>query len=197
MKTDARLIAECIQGEENAWDALIDRYQRFIYTVILRCGMSGSDADDIFQNVCLSMYRNLHTLQNTEKLSAWLAAVARQEALRSIRFASAARRGGGAATVQMEDPAAANEPSLLPLPEEQALFQEQQYMLVTGLGELADNCRSLLEMLYLNDPPATYLEISSLLGMPSGSIGPSRSRCLGKLKKILDRLGYSVYFSGE
>ena len=87
--SDPALIAACLEGDYPSWDALIERYQGFVYTLTLRMGVSGPDADDVFQNVCISLFQNLRELRDADRLSSWLAAVTRQEVWRLARRAAA------------------------------------------------------------------------------------------------------------
>jgi RNA polymerase sigma factor (sigma-70 family) len=76
------LVAACLAGDSASWDALIARYQGFIYALALRMGLSAPDADDVFQNVCLSLFQHLGELRDANRLSSWLATMVKQEVWR-------------------------------------------------------------------------------------------------------------------
>ncbi len=195
MKSDSRLVEECLNGNQRAWVELINRYQRFIYTVIIRCGLDRNDADDVFQSVCLSWFQHLGSLQDTERLSSWLAAVTRQQVCRHIRTVNAVRRGGGATTVSLDDCSIAAPISTNQEVDAELLDLERQTLLTRAIGELPEQCQQIITLLYMRNPPLTYSELTEQLSIPGGSIGPTRARCLEKLKKILGKYGYDEYLS--
>lgn len=195
MKSDSRLVTECLNGNQRAWEELIDRYQRFIYTVILRCGLDRNDADDVFQSVCLSWFRHLDSLQDTTRLSSWLASVTRQQVCRHMRTVNAARRGGGAVTLSLDDCAVQEVGSNSEALDVEMLDAERQTLLARAIEQLSPQCQQIVNLLYMSNPPLTYAELTEQLSIPPGSIGPTRARCLEKLKKILHKLGYDEYFS--
>ena len=178
-EADGELVAACVAGDADAWDVLLERYQGFIYGITLKLGVSGSDAEDLFQEVCLKLYRHLSTLRNAERLSSWLGAVVRQEVWRYRRRRSGAPQSDfGDESVQVAEDEA-------PGPEEQILALERAYLVRECLGKLPEGCRELLGLLYAPEP-ASYAETSRRLGMPIGSIGPRRARCIERLKRKLD-----------
>ncbi len=194
MKSDSRLVQDCLNGNQRAWVELINRYERFIYTVILRCGVDRDDADDVFQSVCLNWFRHLDTLQDTQRLSSWLAAVARQQVCRHVRTANAARRGGGTTTISLGECESQEPVSETGELDSELLELERQTLLARCIAELPDQCQKIVNLLYLHNPPLTYAEITEKLSIPPGSIGPTRARCLEKLKKIASKYGYDEYF---
>lgn len=174
--SDNELVTACLRGEAPAWEALILRYQRLIFHIPLRMGFSRSDAEDIFQNVSLKLCLHLSELRDTERLAGWIAQVARQEGLRLLR-----RRP----TTGLEDAEALADARL---PEDDLLAAEQTHLLRRALEQLPEKCQRLLGLLYAEEP-LPYAEISQQLGVPQGSIGPQRARCLERLKKKFTELG--------
>ena len=181
LRTDAELVVACNKGDAGAWDALIERFAPLIYSVSVRMGMSPEDSADVFQDVCLQLLNHLDELRETEKLAGWLATSARREVWRFQRRRKAA--------------------ALVPLTEtdEETIFDsgdrsmevrliavEEGFRMTQALGALPERCRTLLTLLYVNDPPAAYTHVSDALGLPMGSIGPTRARCLQRLKKIFE-----------
>lgn len=187
---DTSLVAACLGGEAEAWDALIERYQALIYSTLLRQGLAPSDADDVFQDVCLVLYSHLADLRDTSRLSGWLASTAKREAWRLFR------RRGAAPTSQMPEreweienaaPIGGQE---APAPDALVIALEEQQLVRRAVEQLPDRCRTLLALLYMTDPPASYAEVSEKLGMPIGGIGPNRARCLQRLQKLLAEAGF-------
>ncbi len=174
-RPDSELIAACLTGEAAAWEALILRYQRLIFHIPLRMGFSQTDAEDIFQNVSLKLCLHLSELRDTERLAGWIAQVARQEGMRLLRRKS---------TIGLEDAEALADNRL---PEEDLLAAEQVHLLRLALERLPEKCQKLLGLLY-SEETTPYATISQQLGVPVGSIGPQRARCLERLKKNWEEL---------
>ena len=174
-RTDTELIAACLAGEAAAWEALILRYQRLIFHIPLRMGFTQADAEDIFQNVSLKLCLHLSELRDTERLAGWIAQVARQEGLRLLRRKP---------TTGLEDAEALADEHL---PDEDLLAAEQAHFVRQALERLPEKCQRLLGLLYA-DEATPYAEISQQLGIPVGSIGPQRARCLERLKKKWEEL---------
>lgn len=176
-------MAACLSGDSAAWDALIGRYQGFIFALALRQGLSSADADDVFQDVCLKLFRHLDELRDVQRLSSWLGAIVRQEVWRRRRRPQ---------PEQLNDLPAEGEILIAiqaPDPESAVLEQEQEQLVRMGLGSLSETCRSLLGLLYGPDD-VSYAEAAEQLSMPIGSIGPRRARCLDRLRKELETFGF-------
>lgn len=186
--TDAELVESCRRGDARAWQQLVTRFERLIFTVPRRAGLSPDDAADVFQVVFTRLHERLDALTQPEKVQAWLVTTARRETLRLLHE----RRR----TVPLEPPGADGdergsdiEPADGdPLPE--ALLEElqQRHLARTALERLSEPCRTLLGLLYGGDEPPSYAELAARLGMPTGSIGPTRARCLGKLRALMETL---------
>lgn len=183
---DAALIAACLRGEARAWDALIDRCQALIFSIRLRMGLPRGDAEDVFQDVCLLLFSHLDSLRDRARLSSWLISTTRREAWRM------ARRRRALPEADLADPEGEMErgehlagagPEL---PEEAVLALERQQSVREAFQKLPERCRELLERLYVRDPPEAYAEISAQMGLPMGSIGPTRARCLQRLQRLLE-----------
>lgn len=190
--TDTELIARCLseKGDPAAWDALIARYEALIFSLPVRMGLSQADAEDIFQNVCVLLLQHLADLRDTERLAGWLVSTTRREVWRVQKRQSAQRQKESSDEEWlMEAGESLTDPSQ-PLPEAMLLAIEEQQMVREAMTELPDRCRRLLTMLYCADPPAAYTEVAETLDLPLGSIGPNRARCLQRLHKILQTLGF-------
>lgn len=181
---DADLIALCLDGSEDAWSALISRYQRLIYSIPMRSGLGEDKAADIFQSVCTRLIEHLGTLKDREKLASWLITTTNRECWRTVhRTRREAPIGeGGDAPLDFPQSEMADEQ---PLAEEVQMQLVEQQRLRSAVGALPDRCRSLIDLLYFQEDKPSYEEIARRLDMPVPSIGPTRARCLEKLKKLM------------
>lgn len=181
-RDDARLVDACRQGDPRAWEQLVCRYERLIYTIPRRARLSAEDAADVFQTVFERLHKHLDSLERPERLQAWLVTTAKRETLRVLRERS---------RISSLDGDEKHEPDLVdpdPLPE--ALVEQLQlhHNVRTAMAKLPESCRGLLALLYCHDEPRPYAQISAQLGMPEGSIGPTRARCLAKLRTLLESM---------
>jgi RNA polymerase sigma factor (sigma-70 family) len=181
---DAELIEACLKGSGQAWEVLLVRYQRLIYSIPLRYGLSEHDANDIFQNVSLLLWENLGRLRDRARLGAWLAVTTRRESWRMMRQ----HRPD---TMVLEERALEENLPTGPRSEDEFLELERQSQVRAAIGSLESPCRDLLSLLFYTEPRPSYNEIAQSLSIPEGSIGPTRSRCLEKLMKILEELGFA------
>jgi RNA polymerase sigma factor (sigma-70 family) len=180
-RTDPELVAMCLEGDALAWETLIMRYRRFIYAIPVRFGFGSADAADIFQNVCVKLIEHLHEIKDESRLSAWLATITSRQCL-SVRFFQQRE------VVTADDDFGESVDPATSL-EEIRILGEHQQQIRDCVDELPDRCRLLIQMLYLDARSPSYQEISDATGIPTGSIAPSRVRCLEKLKRILARRG--------
>lgn len=181
---DRQLIDACLAGEHAAWDALIFRYKRLIYSVPLKARLSPDDASDIFQSVCFKLYEKLATLRDHGKISSWLITTASRECW---RLAARNRRNSSHTTSTDEHDAdpMADIRATAPLADEEREVLERQQAVRQSVESLPERCRDLLTMLFYQSEESSYAEIARRMGMPVPSIGPTRARCLEKLKKLL------------
>jgi RNA polymerase sigma factor (sigma-70 family) len=170
------LVAAAQNGDEGAWTALVDRYAGMVWSVARGHRLSHADSTDVSQTVWLRLAEHLHRLREPAAVGGWLATVARNEALRLARQSSRTLP-----TDDPPEPRGAAEPAF---PIETELGDRTVTVLWSAFDQLNDRCRLLLRML-LADPPPPYLEVSAALGMPVGSIGPTRARCLDRLRAML------------
>jgi RNA polymerase sigma factor (sigma-70 family) len=190
LRTDAELVTACLSGEAEAWDVLLARIGPLIYSLALRMGLPEPDAQDVLQEVCLLMLNHLEELRDASRLSGWVASTTRREVWRMQRRRRPA--------LLSELPEGMPETAYRPLtgegaddtPEATYIALEDQELVRYALQHLPERCRRLLTLLYCEDPPCSYLEVAARLGIPQGSIGPSRARCLQQLQKILEGSGF-------
>ena len=170
------LVTRARNGDRSAWDALVDRYSPLIWSTCRRYQLDRPDAEDVGQAVWLRLLEHLDNLREPAALPGWLATTIRRECCR-------VRRARG------QQAPADRVPDAEDLPDEQAaaavdelLTAERHAALHAAFSDLPPSCKQLLELL-IADPPVPYAEISARLGIPIGSIGPTRSRCLDRMRR--------------
>jgi RNA polymerase sigma factor (sigma-70 family) len=169
LRVDHELIERCIKGDEVAWKDLVHRYQRLVYSIAHTICANPDDSSDVFQQVWLELYQHLADLRNIEALPAWLMTVTRRRCYGILN----AKRGIEPLDEEMPDLS-------------QKLSQiEREHALEQALEQLPERCRQLLDLLYFNLEEPSYAEIADKMSMPVASIGPTRARCLEKLRKLL------------
>jgi RNA polymerase sigma factor (sigma-70 family) len=181
---DAALVARCIAGDATAWAALVRRYQRLVYAIVRRIGLDEHAAGDVFQTVFSRLVQHLPRITDPSRLQAWIVTTAKREALLQRRHSQrhvSMTRGDDAADDGAEWDLADESPIA-----EEALDELQQLNLLrNALEHLDQRCRDLLLMLFRDaDDKLSYDEIARRLGSSVGSIGPTRSRCIDKLRKL-------------
>ena len=183
-KTDAELIRACRRGDEKAWNAIVDRFQRLIFTVARRAGLSEEAAADILQEVFLTLFEKLDEIEQPEKIRSWLVTTAKFKTWSVVR----GERGFYSPETESEmELEMAGLPDAAPLADEMLIELEEQHLIRTALNELEERCQKILKMIYLQDAAASYAEVAASIGVGETSISPLRARCLKKLAKILQR----------
>ena len=170
------LVTRARNGERQAWDALVERYAPLIWSICRRHRLEAADAEDAAQNTWLKLVDHLDNIRDPAALPGWLATTTQRECSRILRTARRPRDAGHAlaAAVIPDNHAQAAGPDLL--------AAERHAALREAFGQLPPGCQQLLALL-IHDPALSYAEISARLGVPAGSIGPSRRRCLDKLRR--------------
>jgi RNA polymerase sigma factor (sigma-70 family) len=172
------LVRAAAAGDRAAWDAIVSRYVALLWAVALRHGLSESDAADVVQTTWLRLLEHIDDIRDPARLGSWLATTAQREALRCI----AHRRRH----VLNDDAVAFDGPDRLLAPLDEALINREQAAAArTAMDTLPPTWRSLVELL-IQDPPPSYEEIGADLGVPIGSIGPTRGRCVRRLRAVVD-----------
>ena len=179
--SDEALVLACRDGDPLAWEALVMRYQRLVYAIARNAGLDVEQAADVFQRVFAALVESLDKIEQPAQIGAWLATTARHEAWRLSRRERAAYRVHGESIDQADEIADAEL-----LPEALVLRLEQQHHVRTALASLDERCRRLLQLLFYRSDSPAYSEIASVLGIREGSIGPTRARCLHKLRRRLE-----------
>jgi RNA polymerase sigma factor (sigma-70 family) len=184
-RSDSELIAACRRGEADAWETLVLRYRRLIYTVPIRAGLGEETAGEVFQHVFLALYQNLDRITQPDRLHNWLVTTAKRETLRLAQ-----KQTAGPQHVSTEGAEAELIADGQPLPAETLQRLEEQHLVRAAVERLQDPCRTLLTMLFYTEPPATYTDVAEALGVSVGGIGPTRARCLQKLRDLLEESGF-------
>ncbi|MGI9056860.1 MAG: RNA polymerase sigma factor [Pyrinomonadaceae bacterium] len=183
-KSDAELVKLCRRGDETAWNALVDRYQRLIFTIPRRAGLSEEQSADVFQEVFMTLFEKLDEIEQPEKVRSWLVTTAKFKTWGTVR----SEKGFYAPTTEEEmEFEMASLKDNAPLAEDVLIQIEQQHLIRTALKELEERCRTILSMLYLTEPSASYAEVAAEINVGETSISPLRARCLKKLAKIWEK----------
>lgn len=180
-KDDRALVRACRQGDAKAWEELIRRYRRLIYSIPLAFGFAADRADEIFQRVAVKLVEHLGEIRRVEGLASWIAVTARRECQ---AYAEADARfvpldASESASAERGDPDVLEKLDAI----------EREHAVALAFERLAEPCRKLLFALYVEDPTPSYKEIAERLGRPVGSLGPTRARCLAKLAALYRRMG--------
>ncbi len=190
---DARLVARCIDGDSRAWEALVRRHERLVYSIGRSYRLADEDMGDVFQDVFTALLKGLPRLRDGRTLVRWLSStserIARTTALKRRR--EAAREDHADETfANLEDQGEEVGADLEKV--------ERQHQVRMAMGAISDRCKRLLEALYYEDPTPSYTELSQRLGVPVGSLGPTRARCMERLKGHFEELhGDQAGISGD
>jgi RNA polymerase sigma factor (sigma-70 family) len=179
---DRRLVKECLAGNEEAWSLLIDKYKALIYSIPVKYGLPPQEAADVFQSTCMELLERLPALREPRALPKWLMQVAHHQCYRVKRQQQRlVSRDAEPDLPDPETPAIAE--SLVQQTQEEQLLRE-------AMTKLTPQCRRLVELLFFETPPRPYAEVAADLGLALGSIGFTRQKCIERLRRTLDELGF-------
>jgi RNA polymerase sigma factor (sigma-70 family) len=167
------LVERARDGDREAWNELVDRFARMVLAVAASNGVRPADRDDVAQVTWLKLAQNLDRIERPDAVGAWLGITCRNEALRV--------RALGAREIPVEDEyfdRLADDTDV----EDEAMRSIPDRELPAAFSRLSERCQTLLRLLVLERP---YTEIAETLDMPVGAIGPTRQRCLDKLRRLL------------
>lgn len=178
------LVAALRRGDERAWREVMDRYGRLVYSVAARSGLHATDREDVYQTTWLVALRSIDKLRDPTRFTSWLYGITHR--LSADMHRKRKRRG-----TEIDVTDSPSSPVLEADPEvEQGLeLLEAVSHLYDALESIDARCATLIRALYLEEPRPSYDTISDRLEMPIGSIGPTRARCLGKIKRLLEERG--------
>jgi len=177
--SEAELFLDVREERPGAWNRLVERYAALVHSVPRQMGLSSADSEEVSQVTWMTVHRHLFLIEKPRSLAHWLITTASREAwkLRQARHRREQIESGGAraeVSDQGSDPA-----EILERLEEVELIR-------AALDELPERCAELLRALYLGEGERSYRDVGQELGMPQGSIGPTRMRCLAHLAQILE-----------
>lgn len=171
------LLTRAANGERGAWDALVDRFGQMVWSVARGFRLDDASAKDVSQTVWMKLIENIDSINDPERLPGWLATTSRREALRVARAHE--RDVLTEFEYDVEDPS----PSL----EEVLIDDEDHRLVVQAFKTLDEVCQQLLRLMII-EPVLSYEEVSEVIGRPIGSLGPTRARCLDKLRAAISRI---------
>jgi RNA polymerase sigma-70 factor, ECF subfamily len=189
MGSEAEMLARCRQGEAEAWDELFDLHYaaagRFVFQ--LAADFTQEDAEEICQEVFLSVIRNLDSFHGESHFQTWLFRIASNKARDYRERRNAAKRGGGQTplSLQAEDPETGltlDPPASLPSPDEALISLEQMSLVRDSLDELEEPCREIIELRYFGD--LSYEELSRTLKLNPKTVSSRLSKCLDRLEAV-------------
>ncbi len=176
MRQNQSLLRACQDGDRTAWQVLLERYERLVYSIPLNFGLSRSDADDVAQATFSALIRSMGSITDEERLGAWLGTVARRQTWRLVEH----RR--------REPPVADDRLDRVSTEESVIAHTENLEWVHQGLAKMDRRCRNLLTSLYFSEETPAYTAVAEEFGIPVGSVGPTRARCLDKLRAFLEEL---------
>ncbi len=182
-KSDSELIQACLGGDGQAWELLVRRYRRLVYSIPVRWGLPREDAMEIFQAVWLDCFQELHLLRDIDRLQAWLIRIAVRKC---YRFSEKRHLGPVALPItDVDDSAFADDPA-----KDWIRRLDQEQIVRTAVERLSPRCKEVIQALFFEDPLPSYAALASRLGLSANSIGFTRDRCLERLGQLLEDLGY-------
>jgi RNA polymerase sigma factor (sigma-70 family) len=179
---DTRLVKECLAGNEEAWSLLIDKYKALIYSIPVKYGLSQPEASDVFQATCMELLVRLAELREPRALAKWLMQVAHHECYRMKRL--------NQRVVSRDAEPDLPEPETPALAESLVQQTQEEQMLREAMSILSPQCRRLVALLFFESPSRPYAEVAEELGLAVGSIGFTRQKCIERLRRQLEELGY-------
>jgi RNA polymerase sigma factor (sigma-70 family) len=171
--TPGRWVRDAASGDGVAWGSLVDHFGGLLWAITRSFRLASTDADDVIQTTWLRLVEHLGRIEQPDRIGAWLATTARNECLAVVRRQTRSASGGWELEELADDG---------PGPDHGLLRDERHRALHLALDALSEPCQRLLRLLAA-DPPPSYQEVSAALALPVGSIGPSRARCLERLRR--------------
>jgi RNA polymerase sigma factor (sigma-70 family) len=180
----ASLVRSAADGDPVAWNSLVEQFSPHLWSVVRGYRLTDEEAADVFQQTWLRLIEYLGHIEDPARLGAWLATTARRETLKVIRGRSVPIDPDDLPDIVDHDrsPEVDHDRS----PEDALLASERDQALRHAIGQLPVRCQKLLALL-TSEPPMSYTEIAAAVGAPVGSIGPTRRRCLQRLRELLGR----------
>ncbi len=159
-------------GDEDAWNTIVGRFERLVYSIALRSGLNREDAADVTQSTFAALIRQIDNIKQPDRLGSWLTTVARRLAWRRIE------------TLRRESPIGDDIDVRIDFDDSERFAAEAE--VYDAMSRLPAACQDIITRLFLDPKEPTYAELSVVLGRPVGSIGPTRQRCLDRLRAIIE-----------
>ena len=175
--SDAELVGRCLEGDEEAWNALVDKYKNLVWSVPLKYRLNQEDCADIFQAVWLDLFLDLKNLRHSGAVRSWLVSTTSHKCFHWKARQRAAQR--------VEETLEASSEMNGSTPANLMLELEREQLLREALPTLSPRCQELVRMLFFEQPPRPYEAVAKTMGLAIGSIGFIRGRCLKKLRDWL------------
>jgi RNA polymerase sigma factor (sigma-70 family) len=172
----AGLVSAARDGSDDALGQIVTELSPLLWQVARTAGLSSGDAEDVLQTVWMRLVSHLDGIRTSTALTAWLITTARREAWRV--------RTAGRRQLPADQDWLAALPDQGPGAEERVIIDDQRRALWAAIGQLSPRCQELLRIIAFVPRP-DYAAVAAELGMPIGSIGPTRGRCLAKLRALL------------
>jgi RNA polymerase sigma factor (sigma-70 family) len=182
--TDARLVRGCLDGNQEAWSALIQKYKNLIFSVPIQYGFNREDAADIFQSVCVELLSQLAKLREPRSLPKWILMVTSHTCYHR-------KHKDQKNQMKADEMARWFEDALPAEAEEIVKSAEREQALRSAVSELSQQCQRLVHMLFFEDSARPYNEVAKELSLATGSIGLTRQRCLSRLRRKLSDAQFS------
>lgn len=180
-QTDQKLIELCLKGHAPAWECLVKRYKNLVYHFPTDSGLTSEDADEVFQETFLALYKNLEKLPEVEVLDQWIATIAKRTTWKVVNRQRRRYEDDFPESYDVEDPGM--------VPEQVVSEKVEQARIRRAMGQLNEKCRKLLTLLFYKYESADYDRVAADMDIARGSIGPFRHRCLVKFRSILEEMG--------
>ncbi len=192
------LLARAETGDQSAWNEIVDRFTNLLWSVCRSYFLPQDQAIDVVQTTWLRLVENLARIKDPERLPGWLTTTARNECLRHLHRAGREEVGWSETAVPelVDELSLSQGDSPVSAVDARLLDDERDAALWRCFSALSERCRTLLRVLMATDANA-YAEVSEALGLPIGSIGPTRMRCLARLRQLADEAGYQFSDSDE
>lgn len=176
---DDELLDRCRAGDQAAWNLLVERYSRLVYSVPRRHGLSGSDCDDVFQAVFLTLFEKLDTVRDGRRLAGWLATTTRRQCWRVMRRSDLSLPDLSGVETEAST-------------REAVEAWESREIVHRAMDRLGDRDREVLSACFRAHGDTSYRQVAQTLGMPMGSLGPTRARAFRRLADILEQMGFDA-----
>jgi RNA polymerase sigma factor (sigma-70 family) len=182
------LVQHCLRHSDGAWAEFLRRYRNLIYSAVRKISLPEGDQEEAFQGSVIAIYQQLARLRKPDRLIPWIVRIARRQALNRLRLRI--REGRLAEVTELPWAGVTSSMGTAPGQENDRLQLEMAQQAAEAFESLSERCRRLLHYLFHEDPPPDYKEIARREGIPVGSLGPTRARCLDRIRAYFAARGW-------